>query len=100
MERAERVVLGIDVGGTKVCVGVVTEDGRVVEKQRYPHRNVPVEEWTKELMAQTDALLERCGMRDRIAAGGIGWRGGVGVSLPGQCGSPQPAAFGYHDHEA
>ena len=30
MERTERVVLGIDVGGTKVCVGVVTEDGRVV----------------------------------------------------------------------
>lgn len=77
MERAERVVLGIDVGGTKVCVGVVTEDGRVVEKQRYPHRNVPVEEWTKELMAQTDALLERCGMRDRIAAVGIGCRGNV-----------------------
>lgn len=77
MERAERVVLGIDVGGTKVCVGVVTENGRVVEKQRYPHRNVPVEEWAKELMAQTDALLDRCGMRDRIAAVGIGCRGNV-----------------------
>lgn len=77
MERTERVVLGIDVGGTKVCVGVVTEDGRVLDKQRYPHRNVPVEEWTKELMAQTDALLERCGMRDRIAAVGIGCRGNV-----------------------
>ena len=71
MERTERVVLGIDVGGTKVCVGVV------LDKQRYPHRNVPVEEWTKELMAQTDALLERCGMRDRIAAVGIGCRGNV-----------------------
>ncbi len=77
MERAERMVLGIDVGGTKVCVGVVTEDGQVVDKQRYPHRNVPVEEWAKELMAQTDALLERCGMRDRIAAVGIGCRGNV-----------------------
>ena len=35
MERTERVVLGIDVGGTKVCVGVVTEDGRVLDKHGF-----------------------------------------------------------------
>ncbi|MCD7907139.1 MAG: ROK family protein [Clostridium sp.] len=77
MERAERVVLGIDVGGTKVCVGAVMESGRVVDSLRYPHRNCPVEEWAKELMERADCLLERCGMRERIAAVGIGSRGHV-----------------------
>lgn len=77
MERTERVVLGIDVGGTKVCVGVVTESGRVVDSLRYPHRNCPVEEWAGELMGQADRLLERCGMRARITAVGIGSRGHV-----------------------
>lgn len=37
----QRVVLAIDIGGTKLAVGVVDEEGRVLESRRAPNPNPP-----------------------------------------------------------
>jgi glucokinase len=33
---ADSVVIGVDVGGTKILIGYVGEDGTVLHSQRYP----------------------------------------------------------------
>lgn len=71
----EKVVLGVDIGGTKVCAGLVTQGGRVVDSLRYPQRYCDIGEWTRELLEHTDRLLEKNGLP--IAAIGIGSRGYV-----------------------
>lgn len=71
----EQAVLGIDVGGTKVCVGLVTEGGRVVDLIRYPQRFCGIGEWTQELEGNIDRLLEKNGLA--VKAIGIGARGHV-----------------------
>lgn len=74
-EIGEKVVLGVDAGGTKVCAGLVTERGRVVDSLRYPQRYCDIGEWTQELLEHTDRLLEKNGLP--VAAIGIGSRGYV-----------------------
>ncbi len=77
----EKVVLGVDVGGTKVCVGLVTEGGLVVDSHRYPQRYCDIGEWAVELEENIDRLLEKNGLlqpdRLPIEAIGIGSRGHV-----------------------
>ena len=36
IDRAARAVLGVDVGGTKILVGAVSQDGVIYHSQRYP----------------------------------------------------------------
>ncbi len=70
--------LGIDVGGTKVAAGVVTEDGRVLSHLRAP---------TAELRAGGDPLSAILALGQRAISESGGHPGeplaGVGIGLPG-----------------
>lgn len=70
-------MLGIDVGGTKVCVGLVSEQGKIVSSIRYPQRYCPIEGWTSELISHIDSFLLQKGRNMDIEAIGIGSRGHV-----------------------
>ena len=66
----EHVVLAIDIGGTKLAVGVVDEEGRVLESRRAPNPNPPTgdgEGLLQSLLALIDDLDT-----DRSAYAGVG----------------------------
>ena len=74
MAEAKKLVLGIDVGGTKVLAGVVDEAWRVVGrgKVKSPFRGGPAE-MTDALVAAADAALAEAGAeRAAVAAIGLG----------------------------
>ncbi|MBR7828055.1 ROK family protein [Actinospica sp. MGRD01-02] len=55
----QRAVLAIDIGGTKLAVGIVDEEGRVLETRRAPNPNPPVgdgEAVLRALLALIDQL--------------------------------------------
>ena len=55
----QRVVLAIDIGGTKLAVGAVDEEGRVLESRRAPNPNPPTgdgESLLQSLLALIDEL--------------------------------------------
>ncbi len=74
MADAQKLVLGIDVGGTKVLAGVVDERWKVVGrgKVKSPFRGGPAE-MTEALVSASDAALAEAGAsRNEIAAIGLG----------------------------
>ncbi|HRY45546.1 MAG TPA: ROK family protein [Thermoanaerobaculia bacterium] len=74
MADSRQLVLGIDVGGTKVLAGAVDEGGRVLGrgKVKSPFRGGP-EEMTGALVAAADAALAEAGARRAdVAALGLG----------------------------
>ena len=70
-------MLGIDVGGTKVCAGLVSEYGEILSLIRYPQKYCTIEEWTEELTAHVDPFLAQKGRNIDIKAIGVGPRGHV-----------------------
>jgi len=77
MADSRQLVLGIDVGGTKVLAGAVDEGGRVLGrgKVKSPFRGGP-EEMTAALVAAADAALAEAGARrSDVAALGLGLPG-------------------------
>ena len=77
MADAKSLVLGIDVGGTKVLAGVVDEKWRVLGrgKVKSPFRGGPAE-MTESLLSASDAALAEAGVDRRAVAA-------VGLGLPG-----------------
>ncbi|WP_034268617.1 ROK family protein [Actinospica robiniae] len=68
--QQQQLVLAIDIGGTKLAVGVVDEEGRVLESRRAPNPNPPTgdgETLLRALLALMDELRT-----DRAALSGIG----------------------------
>ena len=45
----QKTVLGIDIGGTKVGIGLVTNKGKIWDSLRYPQRYCDIEDLTEEL---------------------------------------------------
>lgn len=85
-----RGLLGIDIGGTKLAVGVATPDGRVVADERRPSRaGEGPDAMIGRVVEMAGAVVDRAGMRmDEIDAVGIGcggpldpWRGIVHNAL-------------------
>ncbi len=77
MSDSRQLVLGIDVGGTKILAGAVDEGGRVLGrgKVKSPFRGGP-EEMTGALVAAADAALAEAGARrEDVAALGLGLPG-------------------------
>jgi len=71
-----KLIIGIDVGGTKVAGGLVTQKGRLVESQIVPTR---AEGGFSKSYGQISHLIERL-LR---AAGGKENVGGIGICAPG-----------------
>ena len=68
----ERLVLGIDVGGTKVCMGVVTENGASLIIERYPMR---MEVFLEDLFEHIDKMLSEYHDKKQFLGIGIGIKG-------------------------
>ena len=66
----QRVVLAIDIGGTKLAVGVVDEEGRVLETRRAPNPNPRAGDGEAVLQSLL-ALIDELGT-DRAAYVGVG----------------------------
>ncbi|MCI9105503.1 MAG: ROK family protein [Lachnospiraceae bacterium] len=73
----QKTVLGIDIGGTKVGIGLVTNKGKIWDSLRYPQRYCDIEEWTEELSEKIQELLERNALEVEVTAIGVGSRGHV-----------------------
>ena len=68
--QEQQLVLAVDIGGTKLAVGVVDEEGRVLESRRAPNPNPPTgdgEALLRALLALIDELAT-----DRAALTGVG----------------------------
>jgi glucokinase len=78
-DRVEPRAIGIDIGGTKIAGGVVTEDGRILDRTRVPTPRDEGEATLVAVLAAADELLAR---NPGVAAIGVGaaglveWPGG------------------------
>jgi len=68
------LTIGVDVGGTKIAAGVVSEDGRILEEQR---KKTPARD-TAATLAAIVAVIRELSERHDIEAVGIGAAGFVG----------------------
>lgn len=77
---AERPVLAIDVGGTKIAVAVVTADGRIADEEQVPTRKgVGADETFAPAAAAIRTVVARAGLAD---AGAPPLRIGIGSAGP------------------
>lgn len=72
--RMERRALGIDIGGTKIAAGIVSESGRVISATRVATR---VAEGREAVLGQIRRLVEQFASRGSLAGIGIGTGGSV-----------------------
>jgi glucokinase len=73
----DRLALGIDIGGTKVSLGLITESGVILKKYRYPMYQMPIDKFLSDLKGYLDIVFEQSGNVDQIAGMGIGIKGMV-----------------------
>jgi glucokinase len=87
MPASEPCYLGIDIGGSSIKAGVVTDDGRVLQKQFAPSA---LEHGLEAGLAN----LERIS-REVVAGSGVGWEAirAVGVAAPGTMDIPAGIVF-------
>ena len=71
----QRAVLAIDIGGTKLAVGVVDEEGRVLETRRAPNPNPPSDDGEKVLRALLTLIESVQTDRAEIIGVGVGCGG-------------------------
>jgi glucokinase len=77
--KADTLAVGIDIGGTKIAGGVVTGDGRVLDRTKVPTPPHDQRATLAALLAVTDELLARNPGVEAIglgAAGMVEWPGG------------------------
>ncbi len=77
MKKKQRRALGIDIGGTKIAAGIVSESGRVVSATRVSTR---VEEGREAVIEQIRGLVEKFASRGTLVGIGIGTGGRVDVA--------------------
>jgi len=71
----QQLVLAVDIGGTKLAVGVVDEEGRVLENRRAPNPNPPSGDGEALLRALLALIDELATDRARLTGIGIGCGG-------------------------
>lgn len=68
-----KAVLGIDIGGTNTEIGVVNEDGKILDREHLPTMtNCDVNEYIKALASKIKVLIDRQPMEVTIVAVGVG----------------------------
>jgi glucokinase len=75
----ERIVVGIDIGGTKIAAAAVTEQGTIISRDTMPtDADRGFDDGLRRIMALIDRVLDRTrGARDALEAIGIGCAGPV-----------------------
>jgi len=74
MSDKKRLAIGIDIGGSFFKAGFVTEDGKIVERDRLPVRKERREEFYGQLRELVDEMMSSAGADEII---------GVGIGVPG-----------------
>src|ERR1035438_4779823 len=69
MSKEQELVGAIDIGGTKVAVGLVTNDGRVISRRSIPTRDMG--NWNIGVAA-IESSLNECIRESGVTPGGIG----------------------------
>ena len=77
----EKVLLGYDIGGTKIGIGLVTESGRLLGKRRVENKDTDPEEILPLLAETGKALAEESSLAVSDLAG-------FGISAPGPADIP------------
>lgn len=68
----DKLLLGFDIGGTKIGIGLGTVSGEILAGTRFNNVNTDPDAVLPELVRQADALLSQCGRsRNEVAAFGI-----------------------------
>ena len=67
----EQTILGIDIGGTKVCLALIADNGKLLRAIRYSSKYVNLEDFIGTLFEQIDIFLEdnNCGGQMPIGIG-------------------------------
>jgi glucokinase len=73
----EIISLGVDIGGTKVCTGLVRENGEILKISRFPVKRGPLADFGKDLIYQIDTFLNDTGYKGKINGIGIGSKGHI-----------------------
>jgi glucokinase len=74
-ESMELISLGVDIGGTKVCIGLVRENGEILNVTRFPVKRGLLAEFGIDLIRQIGKFLNETGYRGRMSGIGIGAKG-------------------------
>src|ERR1035441_10738990 len=85
-----RPALAVDVGGTKLAVGVADPGGRLITSAHRPTpRDLDAEQLWRTLDAQITQVLRTAGVRGaaELAGGGCGWGGPAAAGAAGSAGS-------------
>ncbi len=73
----EKVLCGVDLGGTKLSIGLLSIDGRVIDKQTiYNHQNKPEDMLVEHIALTIKGLLRKEGIDQEALLG-------IGVGFPG-----------------
>ncbi|MBO5725123.1 MAG: ROK family protein [Lentisphaeria bacterium] len=81
MSNTERVVLGYDIGGTKLGIGLMTESGKVLGKSRIENKDTYPEDILPLLVSNSFDLVKEAGMTmDQVSC--------FGISAPGPADIP------------
>ncbi|BAK97410.1 putative sugar kinase [Oscillibacter valericigenes Sjm18-20] len=75
MEKDSTIILGVDVGGTKVCIGLVRSDGEVLQKLQYPMRYMAIADWTEQLKEKIAQLTGTSSSTQPFCGIGFAFRG-------------------------
>lgn len=80
-ERTNGKAAGVDIGGTKIMLFIAGEDGRIIDKRKFPTPQTPAPElFFAEVIARIDDMLAAAGSdRSALTAVGIGLPGIVDV---------------------
>lgn len=73
----KKVALGVDVGGTWVRLGLVDEDGRILDTVRFPMKRGELAVFGAELLEQIDGFLKNNKVKTSFDGIGIGTKGYV-----------------------
>lgn len=73
----KRAVIGIDVGGTSVSIGVITEQAEILEVVKYPQVYTKCGIWLVQLIEELQKMKSKISEDVEIIAMGIGARGHV-----------------------
>lgn len=58
MKKGSRVILAIDLGGSKYMVGLISDDGEIIKKKRYEWRSYDADEIIKQICTAVDAMRQ------------------------------------------
>ena len=68
----EKFLIGYDIGGTKLGIGIGTSEGKIIDSCRIPNRNTDPNVILPQMVAETKRMIEQAGMKiEDFAAFGI-----------------------------